>query len=916
MESLFETWSGEESQEYGAAHQGPDRGVATQPRSALLRATPPRHRKDFLHRKRFDQSFLDWAEIPVVAIQASSGYGKTVLLDQWRRDALFKGAATAWLSLSRQDTPAHILDGLAVSLALATGVGPDQVAARKEITSLSDALAEAMRLVDLWLSFTKDLYLFLDNADSLEDDGSIRLLEYLIDNMPPNGRLFLAVKSTSAIPRAIEYQSYGKLIVLPEASLAFDIEEASAFFLARLGQRLVVETMMQLHEYSRGWPMALELMCATLRSSADERRQIELLKTGDRVVTAPVLDRLSVEAGRKLMDLASLCPGGRNLIPLLHMVGRLNFNLCDSLFDADEVGILRDLRKGTTLFIDHGDGDWFQLNPFVRAYLDTLETTSSAPRKSQISSRAADWLIRHGQFEEAVSHALRAGEQDLAVSAMQNCLAELVGSGRLDVIRGWLAQIERSKIASCGTLAASLACYEIMDGDDAVEPSCGLTGRKGRFVAEILAAIGAYRRDEPDEALAILSRWPEPPPGVDDMMLRIFANLSEWLKQYGIQRLWQPREQSGRRLGFGKVSNAEGASLHCWAVGHLANGRPAAVEKRARPALVHFESHEGRRSLAAFMTAISLAAVASENDEFAEVRRLLADRMDLIRLTPSPEALSMGYFAASALAESEGRKWEALDLLNELLELTRSRGLLRGEIAAVSEIARLQLSSGEDCSALEKYKETASRLNRLYNPAGLNAGRIEALTHLTEARTAWIRNGSAASVETCKNLIKLTHGHRLVRLECEARLLWLTALAVSNGEIPRKFDETVALLRARGLNRIVRNHLELLPAGLRPRAGEPVAVPALGPELADEPFVSPAHPEPRHPVGFLTAREAVIVSLLDKRLSNKEIARRMEITPGTVKWHLKNLSSKFHAMDRQDVVSKAKIFGFLDSSIN
>ncbi len=57
----------------------------------------------------------------------------------------------------------------------------------------------------------------------------------------------------------------------------------------------------------------------------------------------------------------------------------------------------------------------------------------------------------------------------------------------------------------------------------------------------------------------------------------------------------------------------------------------------------------------------------------------------------------------------------------------------------------------------------------------------------------------------------------------------------------------------------------------------------------------------------LTVREIEILELLGKGLSVKGAARDLAISPGTVKWHVKNLYEKLGASSREDALHKARL---------
>ncbi|MES2488908.1 MAG: helix-turn-helix transcriptional regulator [Pseudomonadota bacterium] len=59
--------------------------------------------------------------------------------------------------------------------------------------------------------------------------------------------------------------------------------------------------------------------------------------------------------------------------------------------------------------------------------------------------------------------------------------------------------------------------------------------------------------------------------------------------------------------------------------------------------------------------------------------------------------------------------------------------------------------------------------------------------------------------------------------------------------------------------------------------------------------------------GFLTPREIEILEILGIGLSVKGAARELDISPGTVKWHVKNIYYKLGASSREDALSKARL---------
>ncbi|MCK9685055.1 LuxR C-terminal-related transcriptional regulator [Scleromatobacter humisilvae] len=64
----------------------------------------------------------------------------------------------------------------------------------------------------------------------------------------------------------------------------------------------------------------------------------------------------------------------------------------------------------------------------------------------------------------------------------------------------------------------------------------------------------------------------------------------------------------------------------------------------------------------------------------------------------------------------------------------------------------------------------------------------------------------------------------------------------------------------------------------------------------------------------LTPKERSILLLLARNFSNKEIAKSIDVSDETVKWHLKNLFNKLDAGSRKHAVTRARSLGFISFS--
>jgi DNA-binding NarL/FixJ family response regulator len=95
-------------------------------------------------------------------------------------------------------------------------------------------------------------------------------------------------------------------------------------------------------------------------------------------------------------------------------------------------------------------------------------------------------------------------------------------------------------------------------------------------------------------------------------------------------------------------------------------------------------------------------------------------------------------------------------------------------------------------------------------------------------------------------------------------------------------------------------HAELLRAIRNVHAGKRYLPEAVTKSLAERPSEE------------LSARELEILRLMTKGLSNKQIASRLGITEGTVKWHVNIILSRLHVSDRTQAVVAALHRGIVD----
>jgi LuxR family maltose regulon positive regulatory protein len=160
------------------------------------------------------------------------------------------------------------------------------------------------------------------------------------------------------------------------------------------------------------------------------------------------------------------------------------------------------------------------------------------------------------------------------------------------------------------------------------------------------------------------------------------------------------------------------------------------------------------------------------------------------------------------------------------------------------------------------------------------------------------------------------HGYFLIRSE-----IHLSAVQLNAGEVAEamnRFHQVLTTCRAAGLYQTVLDEGPIIDEVLRVAQvnGNPDAdlisyVDRLttGLEGARQARLAPAA-KPRL-LGTLSPRETDILRLIAHGLSNKEIARRLNIGPETVKSHLKSVFTKLGVERRSQAVARAQTLGLV-----
>lgn len=374
--------------------------------SPLLSAKllPPASSPYHLARRRLLDRMTGALEGRATIVLGGPGYGKTALTSRFVQEL---GEDTVWYSLDATDGDPgiffrYLVQGIREHAA--------EFAVRSEGTwSVQGATAaDAERLADIFVNEAEEglggrLILVLDGIHHIEPSAAcLRALRRILAWAPGTLHLILIGRSLPelGIP---SLEADGSATVIREDELRFTRDETGALLRETFKLTMPDEAVARLHERTRGWVTALQLLRQTARLGHDDGTL-----PGDlfEKTESEIFDYFSEEV------LASESQAARDFLLASSLPEIFDPDLCsEALGDADVHGLLMQLFK-RRLFLSplESRAEYYAYDPLFRDFLRRRLVAEKGPRaKRDLEAGYARAFARRGAFPEAIAHAIAAG---------------------------------------------------------------------------------------------------------------------------------------------------------------------------------------------------------------------------------------------------------------------------------------------------------------------------------------------------------------------------------------------------------------------------------------------------------------------------------------------------------------------------
>jgi len=893
---------------------------------------PPLSPGDLLVRPRLLQKLPDAAHARLTVIQTPAGYGKTSLLTQWFHALRDARCGVGWLSADAADRDSARFLAYVGAAIRAAGVRLDS----GEITSPEPLLTLFVNDLE---PQSQSLYLFIDDIHLLAPAPLATLCQF-IEHSPSTLHFVVASRFIPDMPLA-RMRARGQLLELGVDDLKFTAVEIQRLVASTSADELTEAQLAKLQARSEGWITGIKLASEMLAANGSGADKMLTGLTGNRRAVADffaqeVLPALPAEICEFLLQtsiLERLCPA-----------------LCNAVTGRENGRQVLNHIEQSGLFIIPLDDErnWYRYHPLFAEFLQRRQFDESAGAGRELHLSASRWFWAHESPVEAIEHALQAGDPQRAADLLEQRSQDMTYTGKLQLVCRLAAQIPDEILRHC---PRTLLCRAWM-------LTLNLRLDEVRAILEIVKGLLQAHEsaaDLPPEELRslrylllhremILAVAEDDAPRVEQQCRHLLEAFPEERHPYLIgtinaQLLYALREQYQLADLDRLTATAQGIlARSCYtfaAIGLQSSigpslffaGRSDAALRALEKGLSESMRFGERNSPLAALPALPMSEVLYERNEIDRAEELLAATLPYANEFGFVDHLRPGYITSARIKHARGDLTGAQQILDEGMGVAMARRLERLRLAIVAERVRFLLQDG--------HPEQAVRFAR-------SAGIPQSCQHLLPKRgvttgdewraAAWFRIALSEgrmqeALSVGKHWRNFCAARGAIRSLIQWDLLLAQALFISTDvrAAQRALREAIAHGAA---SRAIRSFIDegsiirtLLASTYETDLDVMHPTDAFAAELLEtftavskrkhSLYAVPNRAAPEGLYGKLSVKEREILALVSTGMRNREVAAKLGMTEGSVKWYMQQVYDKVGTRRRLQAVERARQFGVI-----
>lgn len=390
---------------------------------------------------------LDLLEVeqtrPLTLVSAPAGYGKSTLIASWLANT---ARPSAWISLDPDDS--NLRRFLDYFTAAVEGIFPracqttrNLVSAAKlaPVSTLASSLANELDAID------QPFVLVLDDYHGIDVQSPVNeLLEVLLLHPPLPLNLVIITRRDPALP-LITLRAGGHMTEIRMQDLRFNAAETRALLEKSMGFSASDSAIANLEHELEGWAAGLRLVSLASRHIEDPEKFLNDLHGGVQQTQEYLVQEVINSQPAWLHD----------WLLKTSIFDRFSGPLCEAVCappEADQATgydcsvFIQTLRDGN-LFAESLDtwGGWFRYHHLFRELLRRQLVSRLAPEEiARLHIRASQWFEKEKLIDEALKHALAAGDMRRAARIIERNKQSVLETDQWRVLEHWLSLMPES----------------------------------------------------------------------------------------------------------------------------------------------------------------------------------------------------------------------------------------------------------------------------------------------------------------------------------------------------------------------------------------------------------------------------------------------------------------------------------------
>jgi LuxR family maltose regulon positive regulatory protein len=392
----------------------------------------PPTRPELVPRPRLIEQLNKELHRKLTLVSAPAGFGKTSMVSEWVRDC---DRPVGWLSLDKNDNDVtRFLTYLIAALQqIDEDIGIDIQAALGESQSLNyEALLT--KLVNEIESIPDKSIIVLDDYHLINSKAVHDALNFLIEYLPPLMHLVITGRADPPLPIS-RLRVRGEVSEIRTLELRFTRDEAATFLIELMGLDLSLEDIAALEARTEGWVASLKLAALSMQGRDDLHEFISAFSGSNRYIIDYLVDEVMARHPEEVQV----------FLRRTSILEQFCASLCGAVVSGEGIGDegIIDILDHSNLFLipldDHRE--WHRYHHLFGDFLGQRLRDKEPELIPELHRRASQWYETEGLVDEAIQHALAAGDMEGATRLVDGIAASLVLGRNSIVLRNWVDQL-------------------------------------------------------------------------------------------------------------------------------------------------------------------------------------------------------------------------------------------------------------------------------------------------------------------------------------------------------------------------------------------------------------------------------------------------------------------------------------------